>query len=84
MINEKVMKILKKRRRILRSAVNANSGILKGLANKSRHVRRLSMAGPRKNMFTDRLLELENLIDFLESRMTEKEYYDRQVNERIV
>lgn len=78
---EEQLKVLKRRRRILRSAVNANKRILQRLAHKSRHIRRSSTAGPRHNFFLDRLQELEIAIMFLEGKMSKKEYLDAQVNE---
>ncbi len=78
---EEQLKILKRRRRVLRNAVNANKRILQRLSHKSRRVRACSGAGPRRDFFLDRLQELEITIMFLEGKMTKKEYLDAQVNE---
>lgn len=82
-MDAEVLKVLKSRRRVLRSAVKANEKILSRLSHKSRRVRMGSMAGPRKNFFLDRLQELEITIEFLEGKRTKKEYLDSQVNQRL-
>lgn len=76
-----LLKTLKQRRRIMRSAVNANKRILQRLSHKSHRIRRHCTALPRHNFFLDRLQELELAICFLEGKVSKKEYLDAQVNE---
>lgn len=82
-MNQKLLDVLKSRRRILRSAVKENENILQRNTHKSRRVRAKAFAGPRKSFFTDRLQELELTIGYLEGKIEKKAYLDAQVNQQL-
>jgi len=81
-LESNVLPILKKRRRGLRLRIKSERAALRNIRHKSRRVRHGSPIGRRIGFFTDRLQELEIVIDFIEGKMTEKAFVTQNNGDR--
>lgn len=69
-----ILKVLKRRRRSLRKRIKEEENQQSRLQNKSRRVKTMSPHCGRANWYTDRLHELELVIDMIEGRVSEKDF----------
>ena len=74
MDKEKIINTLKIRRKNLRKRIKEENQSLERLRYKSRHVRQNSGIGPRIGWYTDRMQELDLVIQYLDGRIKRKDF----------
>jgi len=77
-----IIKVLKKRRHGLRARIKHERASYSKLRHKSRRIRLASPIGPRIGFFTDRLQELEIVIELIEGKITAKDFIMKQNGDR--